>query len=82
MIARLIEDWWDSASERAYQTAFCQMLAARGHQILHSTRHSPLEFGKDVISICPEGQACAFQLKGCPGKPPSWLCSLVAGCSL
>jgi hypothetical protein len=42
------------------------MLAADGHRIIHSTRHSPLEFGKDVITVDQEGRACAYQLKGQP----------------
>lgn len=67
MHARLIEDWLDSANERTYQPAFCQMLVADGHRVVHSTRHSPIELGKDVISINAEGQLCAFQLKGNPG---------------
>jgi hypothetical protein len=43
------------------------MLAGDGHTVIHSTRHSPIEFGKDVISIAPDGIVCAFQLKGNPG---------------
>jgi hypothetical protein len=43
------------------------MLLAEGYTVLHSTRHAPLEFGKDVISIGPDGVPCAFQLKGNPG---------------
>ena len=68
MLRRLLESWLDSASERAYQTAFCQMLSAQGHTIVHSTRHSQLEFGKDVLSIAPDGTPCAYQLKGNPGS--------------
>src|SRR6266851_2491672 len=43
------------------------MLAADGHRVVHSTRHSPIEFGKDVITI-KDGVPCAFQLKGNPGS--------------
>jgi hypothetical protein len=43
------------------------MLAGEGHIVVHSTRHSAIEFGKDVISIAPDGVPCAFQLKGNPG---------------
>jgi hypothetical protein len=43
------------------------MLSARGHEVIHSTRHTPIELGKDVISIDPDGNPCAFQLKGNPG---------------
>jgi len=67
VLERLIESWLDSASERSYQAPFCQMLSAEGHTVLHSTRHAPLEFGKDIISIGPDGVPCAFQLKGNPG---------------
>jgi hypothetical protein len=68
VLRRLLENWLDSASERAYQPAFCQMLSAQGHTVLHSTRHSQLEFGKDVLSISPDGAPCAYQLKGNPGS--------------
>jgi hypothetical protein len=67
VLERLIEGWLDSASERSYQTPFCQILAAEGHKVVHSTRHAPIEFGKDVITIGPDNVPCAFQLKGNPG---------------
>jgi hypothetical protein len=65
---RLVESWLDNASERSYQAPFCQMLAAEGHRVVHSTRHSPLEFGKDVVTVGPDGRPWAFQLKGNPGS--------------
>jgi hypothetical protein len=65
---RLIENWLDSASERSYQAPFCQMLLAKGYTVLHSTRHGPIEFGKDVIARAPNGDLCAYQLKGNPGS--------------
>lgn len=68
MYERLIESWLDSASERSYQASFCQMLNAQGYEILHSTRHSPIEFGKDVIAKASDGVLCAFQLKGNPNS--------------
>lgn len=43
------------------------MLIAQGHRILHNTRHAPIEFGKDVISIGPDRKVWVFQLKGNPG---------------
>ena len=67
MLERLLENWLDSASERSYQSPFCQMLAADGHRVVHSTRHHPIEFGKDVITVAPDGIPCAYQLKGNPG---------------
>jgi hypothetical protein len=67
VLERAIEAWTDKVSERAYQAPFCQMLIAQGHEILHSTRHTSLEFGKDIITRDPSGTICAFQLKGQPG---------------
>lgn len=68
MRERLIENWLDSVNERSYQSAFLQMLVGEGHRVIHSTRHMGIEFGKDVISIDPDGVPCAFQLKGNPGS--------------
>ena len=67
MLEKLIENWLDSASERTYQPIFCQMLARNGYTVIHSTRHNPIEYGKDVIALHPDGAPCAFQLKGNPG---------------
>lgn len=67
MHERLLEGWLDSAGERTYQAPFCQVLSAQGYTILHSTRHAPIEFGKDVIAVMPDGTPCAYQLKGNPG---------------
>ncbi len=67
MIEKLLENWLDSAGERSYQPAFVQMLSARGFSVAHSTRHTALEFGKDVLAIAPDGTPCAYQLKGNPG---------------
>jgi hypothetical protein len=67
VLERLIEYWLDSAGERGYQPAFVQMLIGDGHRVLHSSRHSPIEFGKDVISVAPDSVPCAYQLKGNPG---------------
>lgn len=67
MLERLVEGWLDSASERSYQSPFCQALLAKGHRVIHSTRHAPLELGKDVVSIDSEGRYFGYQLKGSPG---------------
>jgi len=63
---RLLENWLDNASERSYQAPFCQMLLAQGHTVIHSTRHRPIEFGKDVLTVASDGTPCAYQLKGNP----------------
>jgi len=66
LLEKLIENWLDSASERTYQPIFCQMLMNEGYTVIHSTRHTPQEYGKDVIAIAADGVPCAFQLKGNP----------------
>lgn len=68
MLEKLIENWLDSAGERTYQAVFCQMLTKQGYAVIHSTRHCPIEYGKDVIAIHPDGTPCAFQLKGNGGS--------------
>jgi hypothetical protein len=66
VLEKLIDTWLVSASERSYQAPFCQMLAGEGHIVVHSTRHMAIEFGKDIITVAPDGVPCAFQLKGHP----------------
>ncbi|MDE0635320.1 MAG: hypothetical protein OXI43_05625 [Candidatus Poribacteria bacterium] len=63
MLERVIENWLDKTTERAFQQPFCYMLSAEGHTIIHSTRHSASELGKDIITIDRDGIPCAFQLK-------------------
>jgi hypothetical protein len=43
------------------------LLLHRGFQIIHSTRHAPIEHGKDIIARGPDGVVHAYQLKGDPG---------------
>ena len=63
MLEKIIENWLDKATERSFQQPFCYMLSAEGHTIIHSTRHSATELGKDIITIDGDGTLCAFQLK-------------------
>ena len=65
---RLLESWLDNQTERRYQPAFIQMLVSEGWTVLHNTRHSPIELGKDVIARDPKGFLHCFQLKGNPGS--------------
>lgn len=67
MIEKLLENWLDNASERSYQPVFVQILSGQGYRVVHSTRHTALEYGKDVLAVAPTGEGCAFQLKGQPG---------------
>ena len=63
MLEKIIENWLDKASEKSFQQPFCYMLSAEGHTIIHSTRHSAMEMGKDIITIAPDRTPWAFQLK-------------------
>lgn len=63
MTEKAIEDWLAKASERSYQSAFCQLLIAMGYSVVHSTSHGPAEEGKDVIAKDKKGRTYAFQLK-------------------
>lgn len=63
MIERVVENWLNNASERSFQLPFCYILQNQGHKILHLTRHRPMEFGKDVITIDSDGNYHAYQLK-------------------
>lgn len=67
VVDRLVESWLDSQGERQYQPAFIQLLISEGWTVLHNTRHSPIELGKDVIARSPGGELYCFQLKGNPG---------------
>lgn len=66
VVERLLESWLDSQTERRYQPAFIQLLVSHGWTVLHNTRHSPIELGKDVIARDPDGKLFCFQLKGNP----------------
>lgn len=63
MIERLVENWLTNASERSVQLPFCYILEQKGHKVIHLTRHHPIEFGKDVISVDQNNVFHAFQLK-------------------
>ncbi len=63
MLERVVENWLDNTTERLFQQPYCYILSADGHTIIHSTRHSAMELGKDVITINQKGIPCAFQLK-------------------
>ena len=62
MKERVVEDWLSRINERGYQAAFGQVLAAAGHKVLRIS-HGPYEHGKDVLSLAPNGEVHAHQLK-------------------
>lgn len=63
MIERAIENWLANTNERNYQTPFCQVLFQEGHTPIYISSHGPMEQGKDIITIDPDGGCCAYQLK-------------------
>lgn len=63
MIERIVENWLTNTNEIGYQIPFCQYLISNNFTILHISKHSQLEEGKDIISLDPKGKPCAFQLK-------------------
>jgi hypothetical protein len=67
VVERLLESWLGSQTELRYQPAFVQLLVSEGWTVHHNTRHTSLEFGKDVIARSPDGILHSFQLKGNPG---------------
>ncbi|MFP4402385.1 MAG: hypothetical protein ACLFPL_04080 [Candidatus Nanoarchaeia archaeon] len=64
ILERAIENWLIKTNERSYQIPFCQILIAKGYDILYISPHGVLEFGKDIIAISPEGETICYQLKG------------------
>lgn len=64
MLERVVEHWLTKAGERTYEVPFTQMLIAEGYKVLHGPVHHPFEHGKDIIAYSPDGELCAFQLKG------------------
>lgn len=63
MIERAIENWLTKTNERNYQAAFCQVLLQKGHRVLYSSSHGPMEQGKDIITVGPNGEYHAYQNK-------------------
>src|SRR5437868_1089155 len=63
MIERVIENWLISVPERDFQVAYCQLLALRGHGVVHLSPHGPFEQGKDIITLDAQRQAHGYQLK-------------------
>ena len=68
MIENLVDVWLTEASERSYEAAFGQLLVIEGHRVIQGPMHHAHEHGKDIIAWNPEGQLCAYQLKGGSGR--------------
>ena len=64
MHEKLVEHWLTSANELGYQIPFCEVLIARGFEIIHVSTHGRGEHGKDIIARSANGGLWTFQLKG------------------
>jgi hypothetical protein len=63
MKSKLVEEWLTKARERGgIDLAVGQWLISQGHEVLW-LGHSRTEFGKDIISVDPEGKFHAYQIK-------------------
>ena len=71
-VERVVEDWLTSADERGYQKAFVSCLFRQGHTVKYVSPHGPLEHGKDIVSVDPDGRLCAFQLKAGSISKSAW----------
>jgi len=63
-LERTIENWLMSVNELGYQMPFSQLLLNEGYSVLHQSKHTAFEQGKDIIALDKKGIPCAFQLKG------------------
>ena len=64
MLSKAIEDWLANVSERTFEVPFVQLLMVEGYKVVHLAKpHGPMEQGKDILAIAPDGVPCAFQLK-------------------
>lgn len=71
-LERVIEDWLTRSDERSYQASFVSLLLRSGHTIKYVSKHSSLEFGKDIVSVSPSGELTAYQLKAGDIGLTSW----------
>jgi hypothetical protein len=74
MLKRLIENWLTNISEREFDIPFRLLLEAEGHiSVGHSTKHGPMELGKDIVSWHPsEDKFFFFQLKAGNATLSDW----------
>ena len=63
VVEKVLEHWLANSTERAFQAPFAFLLFSAGYTVLHITRHSSMELGKDIIAVDPERRLCCFQLK-------------------
>jgi len=63
LLERVVELWLTSATERAYEAPFSQLLSLEGYTVLQGPAHHPYEHGKDIVALSADGDLCGFQLK-------------------
>jgi hypothetical protein len=64
VLERVIDDWLTNVGERGFESAFSQLLLAEGYRVLHHPAHHPMEHGKDLLALTPDGALFGYQLKG------------------
>ncbi len=63
MIEKAIENWLTNTNERNFLIPYCAVLSKLGHKVIYVSSNVQMEQGKDIITIDPNGEPCAFQLK-------------------
>jgi len=71
-VERVVEDWLTNSDERSYQLPFASYLTKSGHKVKYVSSHGALEHGKDIISISPQREMHAYQLKAGNINLASW----------
>jgi hypothetical protein len=69
---RLVEHWLTNVNELGYQIPFCEVLTARGYDVIHLSTHGRGEHGKDIVARTRHGRLHTFQLKGEVITLPKW----------
>ncbi len=72
MLAKLIENWLTSSTEREFELPFRQLLIDEGEQILHVASHGQFELGKDIFTLTGASELHAYQLKTGPVTQATW----------
>ncbi|MGW1324265.1 hypothetical protein ACWD64_17225 [Streptomyces antibioticus] len=63
MKSKIVENWLTKVNELTFTIPFSQLLVSQGHKVVHISSQGPLEQGKDVISVAPDGMVHCYQLK-------------------
>ena len=63
MKSKIVENWLTKVNELTFTIPFSQLLISEGHRVVHISSQGPLEQGKDIISVDPNGVVHCYQLK-------------------